>query len=719
MRSDGRDSGHGTAPVSERPEPRGPWHGRRLRLLIAAATVLGAGLRLATAPHFDFYGDEFWTLQWSRASAGEILGYFGGGLTMHLYILAIKVWTFFVGFSPLVVKLPSLIAGVALIPLVFWLGGKWLDPHTAALAALMVALNTQMIDQSRTARVYMILAVVVLLSMFVFVRALRARQRRDLLLGPLVNASLLALSIHSIYVLLVQGAMLAFETLSRRLPLRRLAAFVAGFAFSLGLAVLFYHRAFDGLGRVTDLAGVTMPERIVHSLWLPAQKLWTPFQSNHPIAPWLMLAALGIGAWVAWRRHPLTGRLLVLWAFLPPAVYFLQRSVLPGFAIARYTLPAVPAQLLLIALGALLVLRGLIPGSKPGTALGLAMLMFTAATFSAPTYRRNLLKQWEPTEQAMRRIRATAEPGDLITSFPDNYYELLKLRFGDAAVKLTPLVDQRALPHSGRMIILVQALPSATRWWRSTFEIEEIGGPRYLRRLYLLTSKQVAGPDALRALIDQFHFGFVHAAASGGALHNDSRIHYRNLARIHRQLALLTNAIEKTEERKEHLQLAENPRAWDGDMASYPIIKSRLQAAELSLRILDRPDPAVVGENVVFTIAVTNSGPKEATGVRLTHAVLGSSASLVSVNPPDICGAEDGVVTCAIGRLSAGDTFPVIEVIATAMEAGTMLSTATVRGSEPDSDPRDDTVQAQTETIDPGDLVFLDGFDLGDTAAWK
>ncbi len=553
-------------------EIRGYW------LLIATAMVLGAGLRLVPAPHFDFYGDEFWTIQWIQASVGEILSYFGRGLTMHLYILFIKAWTSLMGISPFMVKLPSLIAGVALIPSVFWLGRKWLNPDAAALAAVMIAINYQMILHSRTARVYAILAVAVVLSMLLFVRALRTGSRRDLLVASLVNACLLTLSVHSIYVLIVQGAFLGLETISRRLPLRRLIAFAVGGVLSLGLATLFYLGSLGGLGELAGTAGVTSAPQKVYWPWLPDQKLWVPFNANHSIAPWVMLAGLGLGSWIAWWQHPRTGRLLVLWATLPSLLYFLQRSPLPGSGIARYVLPALPAQFLLIALAAVFILHRLTPDSKRTWALGLIILLVTITTLRNQRYWRDLISQPEPTQQAIFRILEVVRPGDLVTSFPQHYHEFFKLHVGVAAAKLPALVRNPALSRPGRLILLMHAQPNAIPWWRDYFEIEAISGPRYRQRLHLLTSKTTpAGPSALQVPIEHFYYGLLYQAANGKRLHHRPGNHYKYLSLIHLRLSRLAKKSRAFKEFKEHLRLKNNPRAWNGHMTEYPAIMARLR----------------------------------------------------------------------------------------------------------------------------------------------
>ncbi len=140
--------------------------------------------------------------------------------------------------------------------------------------------------------------------------------------------------------------------------------------------------------------------------------------------------------------------------------------------------------------------------------------------------------------------------------------------------------------------------------------------------------------------------------------------------------------------------------------------------ADLAVSVTDTPDPVLLGENVTYSISVSNLGPSDATGVSLTNSLLGSATTFVSVNQPDICSETGGVVTCDIGSLASSDTFPMVEVVATAEEIGTIISAADASGAESDFEPLNNTAQAQTQVVNPGDLIFLDSFESGDLSAW-
>ena len=147
--------------------------------------------------------------------------------------------------------------------------------------------------------------------------------------------------------------------------------------------------------------------------------------------------------------------------------------------------------------------------------------------------------------------------------------------------------------------------------------------------------------------------------------------------------------------------------AFDGSNATFTVADPH---ADLSVSITAGPDPAIVGQTVTYNVLVTNNGPNDASGLVMTHSLLGSATSFVSVNQPGICSELDDVTTCTIGTLMSGLSFPEIEVVVTADEDGIIIGAADVSASEPDSDPLNNTVQVEIEVANSGDIIFLDGF---------
>ncbi|HXK30135.1 MAG TPA: SBBP repeat-containing protein, partial [Candidatus Binatia bacterium] len=116
--------------------------------------------------------------------------------------------------------------------------------------------------------------------------------------------------------------------------------------------------------------------------------------------------------------------------------------------------------------------------------------------------------------------------------------------------------------------------------------------------------------------------------------------------------------------------------------------------ADLSVTKSDSPDPVRVGDDLTYTITVTNNGPNDATGVVLTDT-LPAGVVLVSATP----GAGSCVVTttvdCDLGGLINGASATVTVVVTTTAK-GTLVNTVSVAGEQADPDIRDNTATART-----------------------
>jgi aldose sugar dehydrogenase len=111
--------------------------------------------------------------------------------------------------------------------------------------------------------------------------------------------------------------------------------------------------------------------------------------------------------------------------------------------------------------------------------------------------------------------------------------------------------------------------------------------------------------------------------------------------------------------------------------------------ADLNLSQTVSPNPAVVGINVSYRIAVGNAGPAAASNVTVTDD-LPAGMTFVSATPTQ--GSCSGVqnVNCALGSLAASAT-AFVTVVATPTSTGTINNTASVAASETDPDASDNS----------------------------
>jgi hypothetical protein len=255
------------------------------------------------------------------------------------------------------------------------------------------------------------------------------------------------------------------------------------------------------------------------------------------------------------------GRLLLVWAALPALFYFAQRMRYPEWAIARYLVVHLPAQLLLIGAGLWAAARFALPRADARVRLAAAAAVPVIAVALSPAARGDLLQAPRPSGSALARVAEVAGPGDAVTYDFLPYKFLLQLEPEVPAVGLPELVSGEASRPRGRLIVLTFAEPLARERWSADFEVEEIGGPRYRDALYVLVSRATeGGVRPHRAALHTFCQGLVDAAAAGAQLGLTPARHFARLEEAHGFLALLAEQAGDEAGAARHLRLRDEYR---------------------------------------------------------------------------------------------------------------------------------------------------------------
>jgi uncharacterized repeat protein (TIGR01451 family) len=120
--------------------------------------------------------------------------------------------------------------------------------------------------------------------------------------------------------------------------------------------------------------------------------------------------------------------------------------------------------------------------------------------------------------------------------------------------------------------------------------------------------------------------------------------------------------------------------------------------AGLALSVADSADPVAEGENVSYTLSVSNQGPDTALNVTLTDT-LPEGLSFVSAMPTQgSCMELGGSLTCSLGDIAGGGSAGV-ELVVTATTAGVITNSASV--SSDTADPNaDDNSAGQDTTVE-------------------
>jgi uncharacterized repeat protein (TIGR01451 family) len=107
---------------------------------------------------------------------------------------------------------------------------------------------------------------------------------------------------------------------------------------------------------------------------------------------------------------------------------------------------------------------------------------------------------------------------------------------------------------------------------------------------------------------------------------------------------------------------------------------SKPPTADLAISKTDSPDPVTVGNNLTYTITVTNNGPSTATGVNVSDT-LPAGETFVSATPSQGSCTGTSTISCAVGSIANGGSATVTLVV-TPTQTGGISNTASVAGNE-------------------------------------
>ncbi len=259
------------------------------------------------------------------------------------------------GFSEAAVRLPSALAGAALVGLTGALGGAMLGARAGLLAAALVATTPSLFDHARVARPDVLMVLLLTAALGLAFRWWRDGRPRDATaaLAILGTAVLAKGPVAPALFLVALGGFLAWQGELRRLP--RLATFPGVVAFLL-LALGWYAIALAGwrgefvrqhlVGRyLRNLAGGLVTGSSYSPKPLLYHLLFYPKHLPAVVLPWTPVVALAL--WQAWRsggfRDPRL-RFLLCWAAAPVVVFTPAE-----WKLRYYLLPSIPPLALVAA----------------------------------------------------------------------------------------------------------------------------------------------------------------------------------------------------------------------------------------------------------------------------------------------------------------------------------------------------------------------------------
>lgn len=325
---------------------------------LALTITLGAALiyafRLGTP---SLRGDEAFSAVFSRWSVAEIIQALRS-TEPHppLYYLFLHGWMAAMGRSEFMLRLPSMLAGLLGVPLIYALGQAVHRPRAGLFAAALAAMNPFLIWHGQDARMYSILAALGLASTLLAIRLMKAEKQPLGLWAGYVLVTLLAMATHyyALFAIAAQNAAWALTWLLRWWPRAHAKRWLLAQG-TLGLFLLPWLLYASGfmMGHAKDwiphIGLIEMARRLFTAFSLGTNTNW------RSAIPWLAAYAILalIGAEASWRtakKKPAT--IAMIWTVLGlPILATFGISLWRPLFDERYLIVSAPLYLLVVGLG--------------------------------------------------------------------------------------------------------------------------------------------------------------------------------------------------------------------------------------------------------------------------------------------------------------------------------------------------------------------------------
>ncbi|MFB6137181.1 MAG: glycosyltransferase family 39 protein [Halobacteriaceae archaeon] len=172
-----------------------------LAAVLLALPVAGV-LAALEARSEGYWGDELWTVRYARTPTAALFGAIAQDVHPPLYYALANVWVDLAGVSPLGLRLPSIAAGLATLPLTYRLGARTYDRPTGAVAVALGALSVPLLIYAAEARMYALLAALTAASWLALWRLLYGpRSRWTAAAWVLAGAAMLYTHLYGIFLL--------------------------------------------------------------------------------------------------------------------------------------------------------------------------------------------------------------------------------------------------------------------------------------------------------------------------------------------------------------------------------------------------------------------------------------------------------------------------------------------------------------------------------------
>ena len=175
-------------------------------VLLFVIVLSGLALRLYHLGANDVWIDEAFTVWMVKLNVGRIVATAAtNDYHPPLYYAILHFWRPQFGSSAVAVRFPSLIFGVLAIPMLYAVGRQLFNKETGLIAALLLALSSFNIQYSQEARMYSLMALLALVSMYFYLKFLKQGTPVVMIGYALSTVLLLYTHLYALFILVIQN----------------------------------------------------------------------------------------------------------------------------------------------------------------------------------------------------------------------------------------------------------------------------------------------------------------------------------------------------------------------------------------------------------------------------------------------------------------------------------------------------------------------------------
>lgn len=431
-------------------------------IIVAGAVIRFTGLRRQS-----LWFDEIDVVVRAQRPLQDIIDTFTAtGENGPVYNLFLWFWIRIAGISEIAVRFPSAVAGALAIPLIYLLGRRVAGKTTGLVAALLLAINPYHVWYSQEAKMYAFVVVLAILSSLALVEALNRNTLRHWIIYVVVTSIMFYTHVTTVLVFVAQVIFVLATLASWRDRLKPWLVAVAALTLPY-IPIAIWAWQVVGGGARTWQPEVTLWEAVrIVGIKFAANRSEIVIEERSALI-YAALALLGAGALVVRRRLNESGVLLISLAVVPVLGIYLA-SIRNSVFSDRYVIMALPAYLILVAVGIVILWR-----HRWLWPVGVVALVVMSSYAWATLRDVNLADTAEKEDwrSAYALVAREAQPGDVIMTHPGymlTTYEYFRQRepsLDDFDTITIPTFRVRWLNEQNMVEWIVNRVGEPDRFW--------------------------------------------------------------------------------------------------------------------------------------------------------------------------------------------------------------------------------------------------------------